>query len=247
MSFVDANYFSTHLKELPIKSSYTKSDLLINTFRLKSDGDIEIFYSPHNEYINVSAKVILVGITPGWQQMEIAYRTAIHSLQEHKSYEEACKQAKMAARFAGTTRTNLIEMLQEIGIHSLLRVQSAKQLFDPQCTLLHTTSLIRYPVFVSKQNYNGHKPSLIKNAFLNEAAMKSFLAELAMLENPLIIPLGKSVESYLMKLIENEMIENCNIMWGFPHPSGANGHRLQQFESAKDGMKQIVSRLLKLY
>jgi len=244
MSFVDLNDISTYLKDFPTKSHYSKADLLIDAFILKSEEDIEIYYSPHNEYINYSAKIVLVGITPGWQQMEIAYRTVIHALKEYKSYEEACKQAKIAARFAGSTRTNLIQMLHEIGVHDLLDVSSAEYLFHSECTLLHTTSLIRNPVFISKQNYNGHKPSLIKNAFLNDAARESFLVELNMLENPLIIPLGKSVESYLIQLIDDEMIEDRNILWGFPHPSGANGHRIKQFEIVKDELKQIVSGLI---
>jgi len=245
MFFLDANYFSARLKELPTKSSYTKADLLVDAFKLKSDRDIEIFYSPHNEYINFSAKVILVGITPGWQQMEIAYRTVIHCLKNQDTYEEACKQAKIAARFAGPTRINLIQMLQEIGIHKLLEVKSADRLFDPEYKLLHTTSLIKYPVFVSKQNYNGHSPSLTKNAFLNEVALESFLSEINKLDNPLIIPLGKSVEQYLSQLIDNDMFEERNILWGFPHPSGANGHRIKQFELAKKSMKQVLTGLMK--
>lgn len=245
MTTVDENYFSTILNNLPIKSSYTKADLLIEALRLDSEGNIEIYYSPHNEYINESAKVILVGITPGWQQMELAFRTAIHCLKNQDSYEEACKQAKIAARFVGTTRNNLIQMLQEIRIHKLLDISSAEHLFHSECKLLHTTSLIKYPVFVSKQNYNGHSPSLTKNAFLYEAALESFLSEINMLDNPLIIPLGKSVEQYLSQLIDNDMFDERNILWGFPHPSGANGHRIKQFELAKESMKQVFTGLMK--
>lgn len=247
MTFVDEDYFSRHMRALPTKTRYSKEDLLIDVFRLKREAEIDMFYSPHNEYINLSAKVILVGITPGWQQMEIAYRTAIQSLKEQNPYEKACKAAKIAARFAGSTRTNLIQMLQEIKIHSLLGVSSAQDLFHKECALLHTTSLIRFPVFVSKQNYNGHQPSLIKNDFLNGEALKSFLFELNMLENPLIIPLGKSVEHYLTYLIDRQFIQvqDRKILWGFPHPSGANGHKFKQFELVKTRMKQTVLQLMR--
>ncbi|WP_256984747.1 MULTISPECIES: hypothetical protein [Paenibacillus] len=238
---------STHQKRLtdimnsfPIQPKYTKAQLLINDLKLSSSGEIEIFYSPHNEYINPSAKVMLVGITPGWQQMEIAYRTAIQALKAHKSYEQACKKAKMAARMAGSMRTNLIQMLQEIGLHDYLTVPHVQRLFGADCTLLHTTSLIRYPVFVNKQNYNGHQPSITKNEFLYEAIIESFLPELEQLKHPLIIPLGKSVEAVLHQLLDEHRIDNGKILWGFPHPSGANGSRVTQFLHNKAGMQNIL-------
>ena len=243
MSFVDENYFRTCLAALPIQKSYTKAELLIDAFRLQQADEIEIYYTPHNEYVNVAAKVMIVGITPGWKQLEIAYRTAIQSLKQHKTYEEACKDAKIAARFAGATRVNLIQMLDEIGIHNLCGISSAEQLFDRNCTLLHTTSLVRYPVFVAKRNYNGHNPSLIRNEFLEEAALQSFVIELEMLEKPLIVPLGKSVESFLRHLIRLGLIAEHHVIWGFPHPSGANGHRLSQFEAGKAAMIEIIEEL----
>ncbi|KAF4326248.1 hypothetical protein G195_000337 [Phytophthora kernoviae 00238/432] len=228
------------MNSFPIQPKYTKAQLLINDLKLSSSGEVEIFYSPHNEYINPSAKVMLVGITPGWQQMEIAYRMAIQALKAHKSYEQACKKAKMAARMAGSMRTNLIQMLQEIGLHDYLSVPHVQRLFEADCTLLHTTSLIRYPVFVNKQNYNGHQPYITKNEFLYQFVLESFLSELEQLKHPLIIPLGKSVEAVLHQLLDEHRIVEGEILWGFPHPSGANGSRVKQFLHNKAGMQNIL-------
>ncbi|WP_257127055.1 hypothetical protein [Paenibacillus polymyxa] len=232
------------MNSLPVKQKYSKYELLINDFKLKSSGDVEMFYSPHNEYINSSAKVMLVGITPGWQQMEIAYRTAIVTLKDQQSYEEACKKAKFAARMAGSMRDNLINMLQEIGLHDFLKVSHVRKLFDSDCSLLHTTSLIRFPVFVNKENYNGHQPSMINHAFLYGAVLESFLPELECLDYPLIIPLGKSVETVLRRLLDEQKIQENKILWGFPHPSGANGHRVKQFQNSKKSMQEILSEHL---
>lgn len=41
---------------------------------------MEIYYAPHNETINQNAKVFIVGITPGWTQTNIAYKTAHEGL-----------------------------------------------------------------------------------------------------------------------------------------------------------------------
>lgn len=43
---------------------------------------MEIYYAPHNEVINKEVKVFIVGITPGWTQTSIAYKTACEGLKK---------------------------------------------------------------------------------------------------------------------------------------------------------------------
>lgn len=231
------------MKSFPLKQKYTKEDLLIKDLKLGAAGNVEMYYSPHNEYINSSAKVMLVGITPGWQQMEIAFRTAVQALKRQATYEAACQEAKVAARMAGVMRTNVIQMIQEIGLHQFLNVPNVEALFDPECMLLHTTSLIRYPILVKQQNYTGHQPAITQNNFLYEAVLGSFLPEWGQLDEPLVIPLGKSVEAVLRQLLEEKRIREKRILWGFPHPSGANGSRLKQFQQNKADMQHRLSNL----
>lgn len=240
---IDHHHFENCLRAMPIKESYSKVDLLIPEMKLLQEQSIEMYYSPHNNYVNEYAKVLIVGITPGWQQMELACRTAIHAMHNGESYSEACKAAKHAARFAGAMRANLISMLDEIGLAERLSLADASRLFDSDHGLLHTTSLIAYPVFVNEENYNGHSPSLIKNDLLYQAAISTFLPQLERLKNPILIPLGKSVELFLTLLIEKQHIAENNVLRGLPHPSGANGHRKKQFERGKVELKERVTKL----
>ncbi|MFC9708559.1 hypothetical protein ACFTRD_10375 [Paenibacillus sp. NPDC056933] len=83
-------------------------------------------------------------------------------------------------------------------------------------------------------------PSMGKNAFLYQAVFESFLPELDQLKNLLIIPLGKSVEAVLRQLLDENRIQKERILWGFPHPSGANGYRVKQFENTKTEMQSIL-------
>ena len=46
----------------------------------------------------------------------------------------------------------------------------------------------------------------------------------------------------LLKLKENEIIQENQILMGFPHPSGANVNRVTQFESNKDNMIKFIKR-----
>ena len=58
----------------------------------------------------------------------------------------------------------------------------------------------------------------------------------------LIIPLGKSVNEVLSKIQSENNLNNNFILNGFPHPSGANGHRAKQFENNKKEMQSIIKK-----
>ena len=76
------------IKELPIKNKYSKEELLINDFLIQKEGKVEIYYAPHNEYINPKAKVFIVGITPGFQQMNAAIVEARKGIEKGREEEK---------------------------------------------------------------------------------------------------------------------------------------------------------------
>ncbi|MEK4995782.1 MULTISPECIES: uracil-DNA glycosylase family protein [Paenibacillus] len=217
----------------------TKQDLQVDKLLMERNGKVEMYYAPHNEYINPSAKVIIIGLTPGFTQMGIAIQEAIISLEAGLSDEEVCRTAKEAARFAGSMRNTLIHMLDTLKLHQHLNLTSCEELFQQQ-TILHTSSLLRFPVFVDKKNYSGAQPKLLSNSFLRAQALSSLREELNILSRALIIPLGKTVESILQLLVSAGELDKQRCLWGFPHPSGANGHRYKQFASQQEQMVKIL-------
>ncbi|PZE20162.1 uracil-DNA glycosylase family protein [Paenibacillus xerothermodurans] len=242
---LSSNLFTRYvpaITKLPLNQRLTKDDLLTEDFLLHQEGKISVYYAPHNEYINVLARVLIVGITPGWNQMELAFRKARGYLEQGLPYEEICKKVKADARFAGSMRSNLIEMLNALELHRWLGVTSCDALFKGEGELLHTTAMLKYPVFVDRRNYTGHQPPLLSHAYLKEQAYQSLQTEATLLDRPLIIPLGKTVESVLHLLAAEDVIRTEQCVWGFPHPSGANGHRLKQFEQSFDSMKSIIGK-----
>ena len=52
-------------------------------------------------------------------------------------------------------RKNLIEMLDELNINEKLDLDSCSELFEEKDYLLHTTSIIPYPVFINNKNYTN--------------------------------------------------------------------------------------------
>ncbi len=219
----------------------TKEDLLTESFLIKQTGEIEMYYAPHNEYINPLARIAIVGITPGWSQMKAAYEQVLRDLHIGKEVQEVLREAKKASSFAGSMRTNLISMLNECGVALALGIEDAASLFAEHRDLIHTTSIIKYPVFYNGKNYTGHQPSIDHVPLLSKYAYEYFTNELEQIQKPaLVIPLGKTVETVIQKLLQEGRIHQHTYLFGFPHPSGANGHRRKQFDQNKELLKHKV-------
>ena len=235
------------IKKLPIKEKYERSELLIDDLLIERNGNIEIYYASHNEYINSKAKIFIIGITPGFQQMSTAIATARKELELETDIEEIQYKCKVAGRFSGSLRKNVISMLDYIKLNEALDISSCSDLFEDKDYLLHTISLIPYPVFVKKQNYSGHTPRLLKSDFLMKYVYDNFINELKSIEkfkDILLIPLGKAVEEVLLKLSKEGFICEKQILRGFPHPSGANVNRVNQLEENKESLiKQIKENI----
>ncbi|UQZ34975.1 hypothetical protein C2I18_16470 [Paenibacillus sp. PK3_47] len=234
--------YSGAILSLPVDRSLLKKDLLIREFLMAENGGLKMYYAPHNEYINSTAKVMIIGLTPGWTQMKTAMEAARAGLAAELSGEEICKRAKEAASFAGPMRSNLIQMLDLLKLPQALDIPDSAGLFQEQRSLLHTTSVLRYPVFVEQRNYSGTSPGLLNSPFLKEKALRSAAEELTLLPGALVIPLGTVVESVLQQLVQAGELDPGRCLWGFPHPSGANGHRHRQFASRREQMGARMSR-----
>ena len=243
-----SNYLTCYkpfILSLTHEKAVKKAELLNKQFLMERNRQIEMYYAPHNEYINASAKVMIIGLTPGWIQMRNALAEAKTCIQAGLSDIEVCKRAKQVASFSGPMRAYLITMLEALELHHYLRISSCETLFQGNWHMLHTTSLLRFPVFVAHKNYSGSNPSLLKNEYLYHKATQYIQEELSIVAaRRLIIPLGKTVEGVLKRLVQREVLDKSKILWGFPHPSGANGNRFKQFAEHQEAMKRIIKQSL---
>ena len=232
--------FFKYYNKIKSLSSFDKENILNEQFELYNKENMKIYYAPHNETINNKAKIFIVGITPGWTQTSIAYETAHNGIINNLEPELIKKECKKNSRFAGSMRKNLIEMLDELNINEKLDLDSCSELFEEKDYLLHTTSIIPYPVFINNKNYTGSNPKIMDNEILYSYVKRYFYNEIEKLPNVLIVPLGKAVEEVLKKMIKDNLIKEEQCLLGFPHPSGANGHRKKQFEENKMKLLRIV-------
>lgn len=122
-------------------------------------------------------------------------------------------------------------------------IKSISELFNKNNYLVHTSYVLRYPIFKNGENYTGYNPSILKTNILLNQINTMLVDELNYLENAIIIPLGKSVSEILKYLSNTSKINNKLILFDFPHPSGANGHRKSQFEQNKNFFKEIITKI----
>ncbi len=238
-SYSKFNQYKNLIQSLP--SSLTQESLLSEQFLLETDAKkkLELYYAPF-EYVNERAKVVIVGITPGLHQMKKSFSTVLNAKNQIDSDEDILQQVKNNSSFDGPMRKNLVQMLDEIGLHEYLGLSSTSDLFNEACHLVHTTSVIPYPVFYNGKNFSGSTPNILKTEILKKYVTECFATEMSNLDNPLIIPLGVNVSAVLNYLADKQILNSNCLLLGFPHPSGGNGHRLKQFMENKDQMKEML-------
>lgn len=66
-------------------------------------------------------------------------------------------------------------------------------------------------------------------------------AELAATPEALVIPFGGAASQAVDRALQAADLPAGRALRGFPHPSGANGHRKRQFEANRDRLSQAVT------
>lgn len=217
---------------LSISSVAISSNALPEDLLLSAEGNLQTFYAPF-DYINTGARITICGITPGMQQAVVALNEARRLLRAGVPNEEAKRMSKETASFAGAMRTNLINLLDSVGIAELLGINSCGRLFDTHTHLVHYTSALRYPVFVKGENYNG-TPKMLKTASLRHQ-VDTYLADevQALSANCLYVPLGDKVSAAFEHLQSKGLVKPEQVLIGLPHPSTANNERINYFLGRK--------------
>lgn len=201
---------------------------------MEASGDVSIYYAPF-EHINRSARIVLVGITPGPTQMVNANNEARRALLAGKSSAEAIQAAKSVGAFSGEPlRSNLINQLNHWGFHEWLGLGNSADLFSISCHLVQTTSLLRYPVFIKDDGYRG-SPDMTKHPLLRRYLVEDFLPEVEELRDAIFVGLGPKVQTVLESLIHERVLKPDRVIGGMLHPSGNNTYRINYLIGVKGG------------
>ena len=219
------------IQQIKLLKTINQKNVKDKKFLLEKEKNIEIYYAPF-DYINLKAKIVIVGITPGLQQMLQSYEV----INQGKSLKEV----KDLSSFKGSMRTSLVKYLDELKINNILKIKSCESLFNTNSRYLHTTSLVKYPVFDKGKNYSG--TNLLKKKILLDFIEKNFLKELKTLKKSIIVPLGNTVSSTIKYLNNKYNLKLTCFLEGFPHPSGANARKNIQFKENKMKMIKLLKK-----
>ena len=216
----------------PVLRSQTPPVVRDERLLMDAHGAIKVYYAPF-EYINRTARVVLVGITPGPTQMVNANNEARRALMSGKSSQDTMRAAKDTAAFSGEPmRGNLIKQLNHWGVERWLGLTNAAALFSTDRHLVQTTSLLRYPVFVNDNDYSG-APDMMNHPLLKKHLLDHFVSEVTELNNAVFFGLGPMVQKILDRLIISGAIEKDRVIGGMLHPSGNNTYRVKYLTGSR--------------
>ena len=197
------------------------------------EGALEVRYAPF-DHVTPTARLIILGITPGEQQANAAIGEAGRALRSDASDADALARAKAYASFSGVVRTNLVAMLDHVGINDALGIASCATLWTRDLHLVQFASALRYPVFAGGRNYTGSSPKMTASPVLRDQLLAHTAGELATLQKALVLPLGPAVVDACRFLARGGMLDPARVIEGLPHPSGANGERIAYFLGRKE-------------
>jgi hypothetical protein len=206
-------------------------ELLDPQLLMERDGDLSIFYAPFDA-INPDARVAIVGITPGKTQMRTALAMARQQLASGASDDCALRAAKQVGAFSGPMRTNLISLLDRVGLGSALGLSSCSDLFGSAQSKLQTTSVLPFPVFLRGEDYRG-TPDPLRHSLLRDQIHRHFAGIIKTLRHAVLVPLGPVPTAVLLSLADQGAVQRERILDGLPHPSGANAERIKYFLGQK--------------
>lgn len=191
------------------------------------EADIAVTYAPF-DHVNSTARVVIVGITPGAQQASNALLSARAAALRGLNDYDALAEAKTFASFCGQMRTNLVDLLDHVGLAAHVGVRSCASLWEADSHLVHFTSALRYPVFFQGANYAG-SPSMTKTSVLRDVLREHLAAEAAALSNAVWVPLGPKAAEGIREVVRMGKLDPACVLEGLPHPSGANAERIAYF------------------
>lgn len=215
--------FRNVLLQLGSKAARTEATLLGRS----ADGRDTLYYVPF-EHMNCTAKLVVVGITPGPNQIDLAYQAAHASLKTGLADDLVLERAKKAGSFgAKTMRPNLIKMLNFFGIPALLGITKADDLWNLAGRDLHATSIVPHAAFRKGKPFAGTFEEVMTSKIFRECFERDFAATLPLMSSQArYIALGPTPLAALDWCCAQGLLKADQILGAFAHPSSNGGSQV---------------------
>lgn len=203
-------------------------------FVIASDDRYSIRYTPF-EQINATARLVIVGITPGPNQLDEAYRETQRLLRLDVPRDQLLRDIKKAGAFGGASmRPNLVRMLRHFRFADALGIDDEASLWSANAHLFHATSVIPHAAFRRDRKFAGSFEEIRQSRVLWECFWDCFASTLPQI-NPsaLYVGLGPTVEAALTWCVSEGLLSARQVLGSFPHPSTESGSQVDYFLKRK--------------
>lgn len=210
-----------------LRSSRPQSDFVLGTER-----GFTVYYVPF-EYVNSDARLVLVGITPGPDQLKCAHATARRLLSGPTADDVILREIKRSCAFDGM-RPRINEMLDHFGIPSCIGAISASSLWEADFRYFHTTSVVPNATFRSGDYFNGPFSDVLKVGLLRRQFEDVFIPSIkGMSGQAVYVGMGPVADEALKTCVSRGVLRQQQVLGYFPHASGTSGSQFAYFMRRK--------------
>lgn len=183
---------------------------------------------------------MIVGITPGPNQIKAAYETAQRLLGAGAPDNIVLAEAKREGSFGNPTmRPNLVRMLDELGFRELLGLHSCSELWEEAFGLLHATSVVPHAAFRGGRPFAGSFQDILRSSAFRRIFEDHFVPSLASLpKSAHYVALGPTPLAALDWCAERGHLNTRQIMGALAHPSTSGGSQVDVY-LAKKGLEDL--------
>jgi hypothetical protein len=217
------NQFRETLRRDGSSASRTRATLLDSDETRRE----ELFYIPF-EHLNATPKLVLVGITPGPNQINDAYSSVQADLIAGEPDATILAKAKSHGAFSGSRmRPNLLKMLRAFDFETLLGIADVADLWGSASGLLHATSVVPHAAFLHGKPFAGSFEGILNSRVFKESFTRDFAASLPLISaDALYVALGKTPLDALNWCAAQGLLRREQILGAFAHPSSSGGSRV---------------------
>lgn len=191
-----------------------------------------LYYVPF-EHANLEAKLVVVGITPGPNQLELAIR-AVQTSRALPAATVQLEVKKQASFGSSTMRPNLLKMLAHFQVRERLGIANETDLWGSAWPMFQATSVVPHAAFDlktdgSEKMFNGKFTDVLSSPLLTRCFEESFLPLVrAMNRSALWVGLGPTPRSALEWCVEKGLLRKEQVA-AFAHPSTSAGSQVNYF------------------
>lgn len=199
-----------------------------------SEGRRHLYYIPF-EFVNQDARLVMVGITPGNNQLSMAYKTARPLIARGVGEQEVLRTVKKEASFGGEgVRPNLLRMMKHFGFAKLLGVHSEESLWGENAGLMHTTSVVPHAAFLGDKMFAGSFEDVLGSKLFRTCFENHFVESIKTINsNAYYVGLGKTPAAALDWCVSKGVLKPKQVLGAFAHPSRSGGSTVDYYLQLK--------------